>query len=102
MKKIAGAFAVTAVSFLAISATAQAAPVEVPPVGTTFDMKCSGSGGAAGSFDATNTWKVVKNDGENYRFEADNGSYFEGPIRGFATPFRSAMKFASSPVTTQE
>lgn len=86
MKKIAYMFAVgcAAITVSAFSAEALANAMDMSPVGTSWVTKCTGDN------PGERTWKVVKNDGENYRVEANDGSYIEGPIWGRAIGFNTA------------
>lgn len=65
------------------SGGALASGSEMPPVGASWNWKCTGDG--AGE----RTYKVVKNDGKTYRIEATDGSYVEGPVWGRVMGFNT-------------
>lgn len=74
---------VLAVGVMSAATGAWANALEMAPVGATWVTKCTGDN------PAERTWKVVKNDGTNYRIEASDGSYVEGPLWGRAIGFNT-------------
>lgn len=88
MKQISIGLTVAAITGMAHMHMACAETVDAPPVGTSAGISCTGTG--AGEF----TWKIVKNDGQNYRTESSSGNYSEGPIWGCAINFRTEFSAA--------
>lgn len=88
MTDIRKVFAMAAVA-MALSAPTWADGVEAPAVGTSWGTKCTGNNAAE------RTWKVVRNDGEAVRIEAEDGSFAEAPIWGWAMGFNTSNDFGS-------